>query len=432
MSCQEEVLRRAEDASERGVSELLSLPDLALYEICAALSCPFDLLSLGCTCRRLHEVSSSRSLWLSLSLKWCSQLWHWLDFIPSEEEPKAWLLQLLHNDGNLKCQPDVDETWERVEDPRFACQAAMLRRAYTDMDIRVSPLVLHRRWLYDMALYRRRKPKVRFCDPELSLSDLCVSALASLGRASEGDLRRRKQPHINPRYYIKRIDVSRHGWTDHLFPSGPRGSICPMLTCPSIDGYSEETSGVYGLVACVSRVLVAHLKPSCLEGKMSLSALARTVRRACAALERRFAGELPRVRERWRSHPVAHAIVSMAEHGWPDLSAWQEDLDGLGLSWREVMAACIKLLARYRWLDAVVDETRRAWRGALMPQVLGVVGRDCVARLNLTDCDVIGGDNQRQEMASAAFVSASGALGAKSGRFLKYCLDIEVKGDCIY
>ncbi|CAN7985664.1 unnamed protein product [Ixodes hexagonus] len=418
MSCQEgeAVLRCAQDAPASPAGDLLSLPDLALYEICAALSCPFDLLNLGRTCRRLHEVSSSRSLWLSLSLRWCGQLWHWLDFVPSEDEPKAWLLQLLRHDASvrhktmLRCQPDVDETWERVQDPRFACQAAMLRRAYTDMDIRMSPLVLQRRWLYDMALYRRRKTKVPFCDPELSLSDLCVSALASLGRASEGDLRRHKQPHIDPHYYVKRIDVSRSNWTSDLFPSGPRGSICPMLTCPSMDGYSGETSGVYGLVTCVSRVLARHLRPSILEGKTSLSTLARTVRRACDGLERRFSVELPRVRARWQSHPVAHAIVSMVEHGWPDLSAWQSDLDGLGLSWREVMAACIRLLARYRWLDAMVDETRRAWRAALVPQALRVVGTDGVARLNLTDCDAIGGDNQRQEMASAAFVSSSGAL----------------------
>lgn len=401
---------------EPAASQLLSLPDLVLYEICAALSCPFDLLNLGCTCRRLHEVSSSRSLWLSLSLKWCTQLWHWLDFVPSEKEPKAWLLKLLHHDASvrsktlLRCKPDPSEIWERVEDPRFTCQTAMLRRAYTDMDVRASPLVLHCRWLYDVALYRRHGPKVRFSDPELSLSDLCISALASLGCASEGDLRRHKQPHIDPRYYVKRIDVSRYNWTNDLFPAGPLGTICPMLTCPSLDGFSEETSGVYGLVMCVSRVLERHLKPSYLEGKMSPSTLARIVRRACLTLQYRFSAELPKVRARWQSQPVAHAIVSMAEHGWPDLSVWQNDLGELGLSWREVMAACMKLLAKYRWLDAIMDETRRVWRHALVPELLGVVGSDSVARLNLTDCDVIGGDNQRQEMASAAFVSSTGVL----------------------
>lgn len=404
-------------------SQLLALPDLVLYEICAALSSPFDLLNFGCTCRRLHELTSSRSLWLSLAMTWCEGMWHWLDPPPDEPDPKTWLLALLRavsrtavqSNTRRKCELDGTEVWERLDNRRFSCKVGMLKCTYKDVDARPSLLVLMRRWLYDVALYRRKEAVIRFADEDVELSDKCVAELASLGRAREGDLRGRKQPHIDPRYYVRRIGTSRENWAKDLFPSGSHGSLCPMLACPSQGGYMGETSKFSGLAVCVSHVLAEHLGSSCKDGCRSLSELASTIQRACTSIKTQLMPHFPEMLERWPGQPIAQSIFSMAEHGWPNLDAVQADLEETGLSWRELMAMCAKLLAKHRWLDAIVDQVRESWRHALVPDIVNALGgarglAGGVTRINLTDCDWIGGDNQRQEVASAAFISPRGVL----------------------
>lgn len=399
-------------------SSLLCLPDLAVHLVCLQLGDPFDVLSLGATCRRLHELTSSESLWTRLALSWCRGMWHCLPPDPSPpDHPKQWLLRLLRlaatrqNATLDRCSLDSGETWERIDQARFACKVAMLSYTFRAIDERVSLFVLLRRWLFDVGLYRRQQPAVRFHDRDVQLTQHCVAQLAALGRAREGDLRGRKQPNIDPRYYVTRIATSAgSAWTQDLFPSGPSGSICPLLACPSEPGYSAESSGADGLVTCVSYVLGKHVERACMERHEALARMASVVGRACAALEYTFGSHMPEVRARWPSCPVAHAVVSMAEQGWPDLAAWQVHLDELGLQWRDVMTECSALLREHDALDAIVDKARIRWRHALVADIEATLGCTHVTRVNLTDCDVIGGDNARQEMAAAAFISPSAVL----------------------
>lgn len=409
---------RMQAMSER--PSLLCLPDLALHLVCLQLGEPLDVLSLGATCRRLHQLTSSESLWTRLALSWCRGMWHCLPPLPRDpppEHPKQWLLRLLRRCATRqnatldRCSFDNGETWERIDQARFTCKVAMLSCTYKAVDERVSPFVLLRRWLYDVGLYRRQNPAVCFHDKNAQLSQQCVSELAALGRAREGDLRGRKQPNIDPRYYIAHVHTSvGAAWTQELFPSGPSGSICPLLACPSEPGYCAESSGVDGLVTCVSYVLGKHVERACLARHQALAGMASLVGQACAALERTFSRHLPEVRARWPSCPIAHAVFSMAEQGWPDLATWQVHLDKLGLRWRHVMTECSALLREHDTLDAIVDKARIRWRHALLADIEATLGCTSVTRLNLTDCDVIGGDNARQEMAAAAFVSPSAVL----------------------
>lgn len=403
---------------------MLDLPHVVLLKICEQLSDPFDLMILGSTCRYLHEFTSSKSLWMHTALLWCRGLWHCLPYeaYSGPEDPKQWLLHLLWlcmkerppRGGHL--QFDNGETWDRIRDDHFACKVSMLGWTYKAINDRVSPFVLLRLWLYDMALYRRRchdaRPKYDFADPEHKLSPACARRLASLGRAQEYDLRGRKQPHVDAYNYVS-LGFSSTSWSEDLFSCSPAGSICPMLVCPSQDGYALECSATDGLVTCVSYVLEQHLARACLRGRETVVQMAAKIRQACKTLQYAYNNHALAARARWPNCTVANAIVNMSEEGWPDLASWQIDLDPMGLHWREVMSECAALLKEYGTLDAIVDKARIRWRRSLMfdiEAVLGPSGTTTVTRLNLTDCDVIGGDNTRQDMAAAAFVSPSGVL----------------------
>lgn len=77
------------------------------------------------------------------------------------------------------------------------------------------------------------------------------------------------------------------------------------------------------------------------------------------------------------------------------------------------MSQCAALLKEHGTLDAIVDMARIRWRHSLLSDIEDVIGHNgstLVSRINLTDCDAIGGDNPHQDMAAAAFVSQSGAL----------------------
>lgn len=404
-------------------SPLMSLPDLVLYDICSLLTTPFDLLNFGCTCRRVYSVTNSNSLWLRLAVDWCEGMWHWIEPVPSNADAKAWLLHVMHSvtfpaPGTRRlCRFDGGETWERIESMRFRCKLGMLRCTYKDTDNAAPPTVLLRRWMYDMALFRRVKMSIEFNDDNIEMSETCVAELAALGQAKERDLRARRNRNLHPRYYVKRIATSRDGWLEDLFPSGPQGTLCPMLVCPSEGGFTAEISGLSGLATCVSIVVSRHLRPHVLDGRLTLTDMTRAIQNVCGALKEQMAVLLVNIRARWPAQPVAHAVFSMAEDGWPRLDSWQPELgrNGITVTWQRVMGECAQLLRQRRWLDAVVDDARRAWRRMLLPEIIlvlhGQKGKTSdVTRLNLTDCDVIGGDNQLQEMASAAFVSSFGVF----------------------
>ncbi|KAL3185765.1 hypothetical protein MRX96_028663 [Rhipicephalus microplus] len=108
---------------------LMDLPDNVLMKICQ-YSEPFDVLSLGMTCRRLCELTSSRFLWTSLALSWCRGAWHYL---PDEvgygpEDPKQWFCNLLQMCRRGLVQQierallENGETWLRIQDDRFSCK----------------------------------------------------------------------------------------------------------------------------------------------------------------------------------------------------------------------------------------------------------------------------------------------------------------------
>ncbi|KAH7958493.1 hypothetical protein HPB49_002075 [Dermacentor silvarum] len=399
---------------------LLDLPDIVLLKICQKLSDPFDLMSLGSTCRYLHEFTSSKSLWMHTALSWCQGMWHCLPnkAYSGPEDPKQWLFHLLRlcmkerSSNRERLLFENHEIWDRIRDNHFACKVSMLGWTYKAINEKVSPFVLRRLWLYDMALYRRQCPKMDFTQPGLVLSPVCVSQLASLGRAQEYDLRGRKQPYVDAYHYVT-LCFSSVSWSEKLFSRSPAGSICPMLVCPSRDGYALESSGTDGLVTCVSYVLERHLARACLRGRETVVRMAAKIQQACKALRYAYGNHALEARAKWPNCTVANAIINMSEQGWPDLASWQTDLDPMGLHWREVISECAALLKEHGTLDAIVDKARIRWRRSLLFDIEGVLGRSgttTVTRINLTDCDAMGGDNTRQDMAAAAFVSPSGVL----------------------
>ncbi|KAH6934727.1 hypothetical protein HPB50_027438 [Hyalomma asiaticum] len=398
------------------------LPDHVVMIICQHLE-PFDLLSLGGTCRHFHKLTSSRFMWTSTALSWCHGLWHDLpiDAYRGPEDPKQWLFHLLRLLLKVKGKKaeriekvpfENGEMWLRTRNNRFACKVAMLAQTYEAINRKLSPFVLQRVWLYDIGLFKRLCPRICFNVSELNLDPTSVSQLAKLGRARSNDLRGQKQPNINACNYVSRKPSSSSKWSEDLFPHGPNGSICPMLVCPSTDGYAMELSGLDGLVKCVSYVLEHHLACACLRGQETLVGMAAKIRQACDSLEGIFKDLVPVVEAKWPSCSLAHAITSMSEQGWPDLSHW-DGLEEIGLQWREVMSRCAALVKEYGTLDAIADEARIRWRRSLLPDIEAVLGhcdKTFVSRINLTDCDALGGDNSRQNMAAAAFVSPCGVM----------------------
>uniref|UniRef100_L7LWB0 F-box domain-containing protein n=1 Tax=Rhipicephalus pulchellus TaxID=72859 RepID=L7LWB0_RHIPC len=399
---------------------LKNLPGHVLIKICQYME-PFDVLSFGRTCRDLHKLTLSRYLWTSLALSWCRGVWHHLPHEAEDgpEDPKQWLFHLLRLCRDRR-PPKMErvsfengEIWLRSRNDKFACKVSMLAWAYKAMNNRKSPFVLQCIWVDDIALFKRSCPKIRFNVSELTFDSDSASQLAALGEARSHDLRGRKQPHIDARNYILYKPPSSATWCEDLFPQGPEGSICPLLVCPSTDGYALESSGVDGLIMCVVYVLERHLARACLRKLDALGKIAATIKKLCWCLCSAYGQHKRMVEEKWPNCPVAHAIVSMSEEGWPDLSSWQPYLEPLGLQWRGVMSQCAALLKEHGTLDAIVDMARIRWRRSLLSDIGAVLGHSdetFVSRINLTDCDLIGGDNPHQDMAAAAFVSPSGAL----------------------
>lgn len=397
----------------------LKLPGHVLIKICQYLE-PFDVLNFGRTCHHLHKLTSSWFLWTFLALSWCQGVWNYLPQKADEgpEDPKQWLLHLLRLCRDRR-PPKAEvvsfengEKWRRLQNDKFACKVSMLACTYEAMNNRKSPFVLQCIWVYDIALFERLNPRIHLDVLDLNLDSNSASELATLGKARPYDLRGHKHPQIDARNYIS-SKLPSVTWCKDLFSHGPKGSICPLLVCPSAHGYDLESSGVDGLITCVSYVLERHLGRACLRGQITVGAMATRIKEICWCLNGAYTRHKRKAEEKWPNCPVAHAIVSMSDEGWPDLASWQPCLEPLGLHWRQVMSQCAALLKEHGTLDAIVDMARIRWRHSLLSDIEDVIGHNgstLVSRINLTDCDAIGGDNPHQDMAAAAFVSQSGAL----------------------
>ncbi|KAL1413862.1 hypothetical protein MTO96_007915 [Rhipicephalus appendiculatus] len=302
------------------------------------------------------------------------------DFAPCLRIPKQWFFRLLRLCRERR-PPQMErvllengETWLRMRNDRFACKVTMLAWAYQAMNNKASPFILQRLWVDDIALYKRLCPRIDFSVSKLKLrSKQCHPA----GHPGQGSAKR---------------------------PSRPKAAQ---------QGYALETSGVDGLLTCASYVLEQHLARACLRGQETVVKMATRIKEACWGLYSAYVDHKSMIEDRWPDCPVAHAIISMSEDGWPDFTSCQPSLDPVGLQWREVMSRCAALLKEHGTLDAIVDMARIRWRRVLLSDIEAVVGpsdETFVSRINLTDCDVIGGDNPRQDMAAAAFVSPSGVL----------------------
>lgn len=405
-------------------SLLVSLPEPVLYHICSLIISPFDLLHFGSTCKRLWTISSPPSLWLKHVFSWCEGMWQWIE-IPEANHPRDWLIELFrsccskHPKTLRSCHLGSGEEWIRRESKQFRCMLGMLRYSYADRDERYNPKEMYRRWIFDIGLYHRTKPRINFFSENFTLDSVAVKELVELGQAKERDLRLEEPRFSNLciNYYIKRIKSSCGDWCEELFSAGPCGSLCPLLLCPSEVGYSSELTGPAGVATLVSIVLAKYFSPQCLNGQISLPPMVHMIQKACCSLKVHLDQLLPIQQQQWKSQPLANSVMSMAFQGLPSLDAWQVDLDKLhiNLHWKEIMLQCSRYLEENHWLDSIVDNIRIKWRHALLEEIRKVLeGSEemprAVTRVNLTDCDLIGGDNRRQQMAAAAFISNIGVL----------------------
>ncbi|KAL1413864.1 hypothetical protein MTO96_007917 [Rhipicephalus appendiculatus] len=188
---------------------LRKLADHVLIKICQYLE-PFDVLSFGRTCHRLHKLTSSQFLWTSLALSWCRGVWNYLPHEADDgpEDPKQWLFHLLRLCRDRR-PPKIErvsfengETWLRLRNDKFACKVSMLAWAYEAINNKKSPFVLQCIWVDDIALFKRLCRRIHFNVSELTLDSNTASQLATLGKARSYDLRGQKHPHIDARNYI--------------------------------------------------------------------------------------------------------------------------------------------------------------------------------------------------------------------------------------
>ncbi|GIX97858.1 f-box domain-containing protein [Caerostris extrusa] len=183
----------------------------------------------------------------------------------SEENARNWFLEILRIyskqsiNTKLECHFSNNETWRRVDSPKFRFLVNMIRLAYS-RDKDDHPAVLYEQWLYDIGVYKRLESSIDFTVPNLKFTESMVHQLSALGQASERDLQRRKQPYKDPKYYIRRIASSRDSWMSDLFPENPCGSVCPLLMSPFLEATNHETSGLQGLAMCFSVVFERRLQ----------------------------------------------------------------------------------------------------------------------------------------------------------------------------
>ncbi|GBM30187.1 hypothetical protein AVEN_134225-1 [Araneus ventricosus] len=400
---------------------LMELPDLVLYNICSFINCPFDLLHFGNTCSRLRKISSSSSLWWSLAFRWFKGLWIFMEDGSMEENARNWLLEIIYIyckrpvSTKLGCQFTNGEVWQRVDTPKFRFLVSMIRTAYT-RDKDDHPAVLFEQWLYDIGLYKRLESFIDFATPDLEFSRDMVTELSALGQAAERDLRRRKQPFKDPKYYIRRIASSKDSWMTDLFPESPCGSICPLLMSPFQDASIHETSGIQGLAMCLSVVFERNIQNHYKASSLSLQRIWEIVKVFTTVFVSEILDLLQLFQSRFETQSLKLVVLTIVGENLSDFKQLQVILDhfGLNIKSKDVINDLAIYLKKYRGVDFAVDEIRSYFRNAINEEVKNAVsppGSDSiVTRINITDSDLIGGDNYKQEMSAAAFISGYGVL----------------------
>ncbi|KAF8770482.1 hypothetical protein HNY73_018006 [Argiope bruennichi] len=401
---------------------LMQLPDLVLYNICSLINCPFDLLHFGNTCSRLRKISSSSSLWWSLAFRWFKGLWIFMEDGSIEENARNWLLDIIRIyckrpiSTKLECQFANGEVWQRVDTPKFRFLVSMMRIAYT-RDKDDHPAVLFEQWLYDVGLYKRSGSLIDFATPDLEFSRDMVIELSALGQAAERDLRRRKQPFKDPKYYIKRIASSKDSWMSDLFPESPCGSICPLLMSPFQDASINETSGIQGLAMCVSVVLERHLQNYYKASSLPLQRIWEIVKVFTTVFISEILDPLQSFQSRFGTQSLKLVVLAIVDENLYEFKNLQVILEhfGLNIKSKDVINDLAVYLKKYKGVDFAVDEIRSYFRSAINEEVKNAVSppdssNNIVTRINITDSDLIGGDNYKQEMSAAAFISDYGVL----------------------
>lgn len=341
---------------------------------------------------------------------------------PDEHHPKEWLLGILkelaviQTGTESKCSFGSGEEWKRTESQRFRCLFGMLRLAY-ERNKDDHPAVLYEQWLYDIGLYHRANVHTDFMCQNFDLTNDLISQLTNLGQAVERDLRRRKQPNKDPKYYLKRVSVSEENWMVELFPAGPHGTICPLLMCPFQNAVSNEVSGLQGLSVCLSMTLAKCLRQKYRLLQLPLRDVLVIIKTFCSFFIRDVARMIPEMEARFGSISLRKVVLNLVNENAFDKYLLQSvfNLYGIKLLSKSVLVEFSNFLHKHEGIDVIVDGMRARIREAMFDEINYVlfqnrVNNKVVTRLNLTDSDLIGGDNSRQEMSSAAFISETGVL----------------------
>lgn len=402
---------------------LLDLPDLVLHKICMYIPDPFDLVYFGNTCTRIRRISSSPSLWWPIAFRWCDGLWIYIDSNPDEDHPRDWLLQVLRSfmikrfGTEMKCEFSGREEWKRVDSYKFRCLVGMVRLAYEKHKDN-HPAILYEQWLYDIGLYRRVNVCNNFASQNFEFNRDVIEQLTKLGQAEERDLRRRKQPNKDLRYYIKRVNTAGKEWMSELFPAGPHGSICPLLMCPLQNAITNEVSGIEGLSICLSIALAEILRKKHKALFLSLRDILVIVKAFCTFFMEDVMTVLPSIDSSDGATTFKSAVLHIVNHNAFNRCLLQNvfTLYGVKLQCKEVLREFSNFLQQEGGIDMIVDKFRARVRETMFSEINRVLfdnNVDCnnmVTRINLSDSDLIGGDNSKQEMSAAAFVSQTGAL----------------------
>lgn len=400
---------------------LLDLPDLALLHICSSMTCPFDLLHFGNTCTRLRKISSATSLWWTMAFRWLKGLWILMEEGSIEVSSRDWMLDIMRQyctkptSTKSECHfSDYQETWRRVDSPKFRFLFHLMRVAYA-RDRDDSPAVLYEQWLYDIGVYHRSGgANVDYTAPNLEFSPDVILQLSSLGQASERDLCRRKQPYKDAKYYVKRVGIARGSWMDELFPVGHHGSICPLLICPLYDSFHHEVSGIQGVAMCVSVVFERRLRTHSKASSLPLYKVWEGIKVVCTVFVSEIFTVLGTFQSQFKDLGLKAILLTLIVENLHDFNQLKLVFERMGVNFtvKDILQDLYHLFEKYREIDFLVDDVRLFLRKAINKEIENVLfpSKSAVTRINLTDSDLIGGDNSKHEMSSAAFVTDHGVL----------------------
>lgn len=400
---------------------LLDLPDLVLHNICTYISDPFDLIHFGNTCTRFRMITSAPSLWWPIAFQWFDGLWIYLSYNSESDHPRDWLIEVfrkvtvLSSGTDTKCAFSDGEEWVRCESRKFRCIFGMLRLVYGGKK-NDHPAVLYHQFAYDVGLYVRVNVHTDFSNTsEAGFSEDAVNVLSHLGQAADRDLRRRKQPNKDPKYYIRYCATAKNKWMSELFPTGLYGTICPMLICPFQNSFTDETTGLQGLSVCLSEILALYLKRCC--KSLRLKDILSIIKTFCAFFVQEIANMLPEMQSRFSTTSLKALVPIIIKEKLLNVELLQTVLDvySVNFTCRDVLTGFVNKLRDYDGIDSIVERVRLRLRYALYDEINSVLFQNdnndhTVTRINLTDSDLIGGDNARQEMSASAFISKNGVL----------------------